>query len=410
MPTPPEPENPAMNMMSKTNEVPAQTPVQAKERLVVVGNGMAGIRTVEELLQRDPDRYDITVFGAEPHVNYNRIMLSPVLAGEKTFDQIVLNDRSWYESNGITLFTGEKVETIDRDTRTVTSLSGRTVEYDRLLLATGSDPFIIPVPGRDLPGVVTFRDLDDVDKMLAAAEQGGNAVVIGGGEHLVDVVEIAEGHHARQVAARHRDDERIGTGRDQQLVVRLDAAGAADHSLALAVDVVDRIAGDQFDAVLGIPFGGVEHDFVESLLAGQNRGEHDAVVVHPRLGTEDHHVEPLPVAFEGLFDGAAPGHAVADHDQFLAHRFGRIESRRGVHPFGSFRTTHAKKPPSHAPGRGETGGAIATLCCCLRGGGRFVRRWTGMPRVRVPVTSFGSDAASHFFAVQQRSASAYQLL
>lgn len=106
-----------MNMMAKTHEVSGRI----KERLVVVGNGMAGIRTVEELLQRDPSRYDITVFGAEPHVNYNRIMLSPVLAGEKTFDQIVLNDRSWYENNNITLFTGEKVETIDRDTRTVTS-------------------------------------------------------------------------------------------------------------------------------------------------------------------------------------------------------------------------------------------------------------------------------------------------
>src|SRR5690349_5759544 len=135
-----------MNMMSRTHEDRPHNERSAKERLVVVGNGMAGIRTVEELLQRDPNRYDITVFGAEPHVNYNRIMLSPVLAGEKTFDQIILNDRSWYERNNITLFTGEKVETIDRESRTVTSLSGRTVGYDRLLLATGSDPFIIPVP------------------------------------------------------------------------------------------------------------------------------------------------------------------------------------------------------------------------------------------------------------------------
>ena len=173
-----------MNMMARTHEVSVQTkaPGKTKERLVVVGNGMAGIRTVEELLQRDPDRYDITVFGAEPHVNYNRIMLSPVLAGEKTFDQIVLNDRSWYEQNDITLFTGEKVETIDREARTVTSRRGRTVEYDRLLLATGSDPFIIPVPGRDLPGVVTFRDMFDVEAMLKKAADGGkHAVVIGAG-------------------------------------------------------------------------------------------------------------------------------------------------------------------------------------------------------------------------------------
>ncbi|EWY39390.1 nitrite reductase [Skermanella stibiiresistens SB22] len=160
-----------MNMMTR-----------GKERLVLVGNGMAGIRTIEELLQRDPDRYEITVFGAEPHVNYNRIMLSPVLAGEKTFDQIILNDRSWYQDNNVTLLTSEKVETIDRQARTVTSAGGQTVGYDRLLLATGSDPFIIPVPGRGLPGVVTFRDMFDVEVMLRKAADGGrHAVVIGGG-------------------------------------------------------------------------------------------------------------------------------------------------------------------------------------------------------------------------------------
>ncbi|AWK84905.1 nitrite reductase large subunit NirB [Azospirillum thermophilum] len=152
-----------------------------KERLIVVGNGMAGIRTVEELLARAPDRYDITVFGAEPHPNYNRIMLSPVLAGEKSFEQIILNDRAWYEANGITLLTGEPVEAIDRAARTVTSLSGRTLGYDRLLLATGSMPFIIPVPGATLPGVIGFRDLADVETMLEAAAKGGRAVVIGGG-------------------------------------------------------------------------------------------------------------------------------------------------------------------------------------------------------------------------------------
>ncbi|MGF7178093.1 nitrite reductase large subunit NirB [Azospirillum doebereinerae] len=152
-----------------------------KERLIVVGNGMAGMRTVEELLAKAPGRYDITVFGAEPHPNYNRIMLSPVLAGEKTFDQIVLNSRAWYEENGITLLTGEAVESIDRAARTVTSMGGRVLGYDRLLLATGSMPFIIPVPGSTLPGVVGFRDLADVDAMLAAAAKGGRAVVIGGG-------------------------------------------------------------------------------------------------------------------------------------------------------------------------------------------------------------------------------------
>ncbi len=153
----------------------------AREHLVVIGNGMAGCRAVEEILARDPDRYRVTIFGAEPRVNYNRIMLSPLLAGEKTFDEIVINDQAWYDDNGITLVSGDPVTAIDREKKRITAKSGATCDYDKLLIGTGSDPFIIPVPGHDLPGVVTFRDLDDVDKMLAAADAGGEAVVIGGG-------------------------------------------------------------------------------------------------------------------------------------------------------------------------------------------------------------------------------------
>jgi len=152
-----------------------------RPHLVVVGNGMAGCRAVEELLARDPNRYRVTIFGAEPHVNYNRIMLSPVLAGEKTFDEIVINPRDWYDGNGIELVAGDSITGIDREARTVTAASGRSVSYDKLLIATGSDPFIIPVPGKDLPGVISFRDMKDVDAMLAAADRGGDAVVIGGG-------------------------------------------------------------------------------------------------------------------------------------------------------------------------------------------------------------------------------------
>ena len=151
------------------------------EHLVVIGNGMAGCRAVEELLARDPGRYRVTIFGAEPRVNYNRIMLSPVLAGEKTFDEIVINDHAWYADNAIDLVPGDPVQAIDRAAKTVTARSGRTVGYDRLLIATGSDPFVIPVPGRGLPGVITFRDMADVDRMLTAADAGGDAAVIGGG-------------------------------------------------------------------------------------------------------------------------------------------------------------------------------------------------------------------------------------
>ena len=156
-------------------------PAIEAERLVVIGNGMAGCRAVEEILARDPARYAVTIFGAEPRVNYNRIMLSPVLAGEKAFEDIVINGPEWYADNAITLVSGDPVVAIDREKQVVVARSGRTESYDRLLIATGSDPFIIPVPGKDLDGVVTFRDLDDVDKMLAAAQSGGSAVVIGGG-------------------------------------------------------------------------------------------------------------------------------------------------------------------------------------------------------------------------------------
>jgi len=153
----------------------------ARMKLVLVGNGMAGMRTLEELLKAAPDLYDITVFGDEPHPNYNRIMLSLVLAGEQTVEQIVLNSRDWYAERGITLHTGKRVVKIDRKNRLVEADDGTSSSYDRLLLATGSKSFILPIPGADLPGVVGFRDIADVDAMIAAAGQYRNAVVIGGG-------------------------------------------------------------------------------------------------------------------------------------------------------------------------------------------------------------------------------------
>jgi len=139
------------------------------------------MRTVEELLKLAPDLYDITVFGSEPHGNYNRILLSPVLAGEKTVDDIMLNPREWYAQNGITLHAGDPVVKIDRPRRMLYSKSGIAIEYDRVLLATGSKPFIIPVPGHQLPGVIAFRDIHDVETMLESARNHRHAVVIGGG-------------------------------------------------------------------------------------------------------------------------------------------------------------------------------------------------------------------------------------
>jgi nitrite reductase (NADH) large subunit len=153
----------------------------AKERLIVIGNGMAGMRTVEELLKLAADRYDIQVFGAEPHGNYNRIMLSPVLAGEKSIDDIMLHPFSWYGAHGVTLHRNDPVVGIDRRRGCVISRSGIEAFYDRLLIATGSSPAVPPVPGCDLPGVVTFRDIKDVDAMVAAAREHTHAVVIGAG-------------------------------------------------------------------------------------------------------------------------------------------------------------------------------------------------------------------------------------
>lgn len=151
------------------------------QKLVIIGNGMAPGRMLEHLFEQAPGLYDVTIFNAEPRVNYDRIMLSPVLSGEKTFEDIIIHGDGWYIENNVTLYKGHRIVAIDRDTRTVTSNHGVTESYDKLVIATGSVPFIIPVPGKDLPGVITYRDLDDVDAMLLAAQSREKAIVIGGG-------------------------------------------------------------------------------------------------------------------------------------------------------------------------------------------------------------------------------------
>lgn len=152
-----------------------------RARLVVVGNGMAGMRTVEELLARAPDRFDITVIGAEPQPNYNRILLSSVLAGEKTFGEIVINPRGWYDERGIRLMAGNPAVALDAAAKCLTLAGGESIAYDKLLLATGSKPLAPPIPGVGLPGVRAFRDIADVEAMTDAAGSGRRAVVIGGG-------------------------------------------------------------------------------------------------------------------------------------------------------------------------------------------------------------------------------------
>ncbi|SER92423.1 nitrite reductase large subunit NirB [Rhizobium sp. NFR03] len=152
-----------------------------KQKLVIIGNGMAPGRMLEELFEQAPGLYDVVIFNAEPRVNYDRIMLSPVLSGEKLYEDIVIHGDDWYARNGVTLHKGAKVTGIDRVAKTVTSAAGISAAYDKLVIATGSLPFIIPVPGHDLPGVLAYRDLDDVEKMLDATKRGGRAIVIGAG-------------------------------------------------------------------------------------------------------------------------------------------------------------------------------------------------------------------------------------
>ena len=151
------------------------------QKLVIIGNGMAPGRMLEDLFDKAPEAYDVTIFNAEPRVNYNRLMLSPVLSGEKTYEDIITHDDAWYEEHNVTLLKSARIAKIDREAKTVTSEGGVTAPYDKLVVATGSNPFIIPLPGHDLDGVLTYRDLDDVERMIAVAKGEGTAVVIGGG-------------------------------------------------------------------------------------------------------------------------------------------------------------------------------------------------------------------------------------
>ncbi len=152
-----------------------------KEKLVVIGNGMSGLRTIEDLLDITKEKYDITVFGEEPYVNYNRIMLSYILSQEKTFEDTIINHQSWYDEHDVTLYKGDKVTSINKDTKTIKSESGKEVSYDKLLIATGSNPFVPKTKGSDLNNVIAFRTKQDVDTIIDTIDKNKTAVVIGGG-------------------------------------------------------------------------------------------------------------------------------------------------------------------------------------------------------------------------------------
>ncbi|MBD3754048.1 MAG: NAD(P)/FAD-dependent oxidoreductase [Gammaproteobacteria bacterium] len=161
------------------------------QKLIVIGAGMAGMRFLEELLKQTAPEgnasgqaeplYEIDVFNQEPVGGYNRIMLSPVLAGEKSLNDIMTHDEVWFSDHGIRLHVGKEVSNIDLSGKRLTTFCGETYYYDKLVIATGSKPVMLPVPGVDLPGVVSFRDMRDVEAMISASRTQQRAVVIGGG-------------------------------------------------------------------------------------------------------------------------------------------------------------------------------------------------------------------------------------
>ncbi|KND62233.1 Nitrite reductase [NAD(P)H] large subunit [Candidatus Burkholderia verschuerenii] len=266
------------------------------QRLVVIGNGMAGMRTVEELLKIAPELYDITVFGAEPYGNYNRILLSPVLAGEKSVDDIILNTREWYDANGITLHAGDAVVKIDRARRVVYSEKGVEARYDRLLIATGSKPFIIPVPGCELPGVIAFRDIQDVEMMLSAARDHRHAVVIGGG--LLGL-EAANGlqRQGMSVTVVHSSeslmDRQLDKAASTLLKRALEAKGLRFAMAAKTTEIIgdDRVKavrfadGTQIDADLVVMTAGVRPNIALAQQAGLHCER--AIIVDDTLQTYD---------------------------------------------------------------------------------------------------------------------------
>jgi len=273
-----------------------------KQKLVVIGNGMAPGRALERLFEAAPDAFDVTIFNAEPRVNYDRIMLSPVLSGEKTYEDIIIHGDDWYAENGVTLHKGAKVTKIDRASKTVTAANGVAASYDKLVLATGSNPFVIPVAGHDLPGVLTYRDLDDVDSMLEAAKRGGRAVVIGGGllgleaaaglnEQGMDVTVL----HLMQTLMERQLDPAAGYLLEKELTSRgIDVRCKANTHAILATDAalaparVRAVAlddGTELPADIVVMAVGIRPNFDLAKDAGieVNRG----ILVDPTMRTSD---------------------------------------------------------------------------------------------------------------------------
>ena len=329
-----------------------------KRKLVLVGNGMAGMRAIEELLKLEPDMYDITVFGSEPHGNYNRILLSPVLAAEKTVADIMLNTREWYAENGITLHAGDEVVRVDRARRRVIAKSGLEVPYDRLILATGSNPIVLPLPGKELAGVVSYRDISDVDRMIDASREFKHAVVIGGG--LLGL-EAAYGLQKRgmDVTVVHL----VGTLMERQL----DASAGALLKRSLEERGLKFVMPAQTAAILGerhrgaaeARAGDVRHHGVRQRAARQLQPHSAVARARGREDRRRHHAEHARVV-------CRERHHAARGRRGRAHRSRAPARRREERPRGALRSLDSRDglEPDRAAAAGQgarrASSAIAT--------------------------------------------------
>jgi nitrite reductase (NADH) large subunit len=306
--------------------MPDATPPGDAKTLVVVGNGMVAHRLCERLVELDrAARWNVVVFGEEPRPAYDRVHLSAAFAGTRA-DELQLADAVWYAERSITLHLGDRVVEIDRAARAVTSERGRAVVYDALVLATGSAPFVPPIPGTTLPGVFVYRTIDDVEAIRAWSARAGAAAVIGGGllgleaakavrdlGLVTHVIEAAPRLMPRQVDARGGDVLRRAVAR-LGVHVHLGAAprallgGAAVEGVAVAD--ADPIRVDMVVISAGIrPRDELARD------AGLVVGARGGIVVDPALRTSDpaiFAVGECALANGMVYGLVGPGYAMAD--------------------------------------------------------------------------------------------------
>ena len=282
--------------------------------LIVVGNGMAPSRALEKLNEMEPDAYNVTIFNAEPRVSYNRVMLSPVLSGEESFEKTIIHGDDWYFKHDFILYRGCPVTEIDRLAKLVKGVNGIIEPYDKLLIATGSSPVILPVPGHDKGGVLSYRDLDDVKAMLLAAETRNRAVVIGGG--LLGL-EAAAGLRNRgmEVTVVHRNPTLMDRQLDETAGHLLQRAIEALGIRVLTGSHTKEITGDKH--VAGVLLGdgtSIPADIVimavgirPSVWLAENAGLHvnRGIVVDKHMRTSDPDILAIGECAE--FEGAVYG-------------------------------------------------------------------------------------------------------